>query len=81
MDARAALTKAKTLEIARWRTRNKELALLVARAEAVRLANHAQAVDAQLPDDEQQLDELVLVSEAAPLLEEKGLKPSVLPNA
>ncbi|MDN6679245.1 MAG: IS110 family transposase [Yaniella sp.] len=74
MDARRALSKAKIVEIARWRTRNEELALSVARAEAVRLANHAQALDAQLTDNEQQLDELVRVSEAAPLLEEKGFK-------
>src|SRR5699024_8990991 len=35
MDARRALSKANIAEIARWRTRNEELALSVARAEAV----------------------------------------------
>jgi len=74
MDARRALNKPKIVEIARWRRRNEELALAVARAEAVRLANHVQALDDQLTDNEQQLDELVRVSETAPLLEEKGFK-------
>ncbi|GAA4046694.1 hypothetical protein GCM10023063_37380 [Arthrobacter methylotrophus] len=38
-------------------------------AEAVRLAKHALALDKQLTANENQLDELVKVSEASPLLE------------
>ena len=73
MDARTALSKTQMTAIAAWRSRNEELSLSIARAEAVRLAKHVLALDEQLDAHETQLTELVQISEAAPLLEEKGV--------
>lgn len=74
IDARRKLTSIQIEEISRWREREEELALSIARAEAVRLARHVLALEEQLKSNEQKLDGLVKVSEAAPLLEEKGFK-------
>ncbi|MGO4587201.1 IS110 family transposase [Arthrobacter sp. 2RAF6] len=74
IDARKKLTPAQIEEISRWREREEELALSIARAEAIRLAKHILNLDQQLKSNEKQLDELVKVSEAAPLLEEKGFR-------
>ncbi|QCO98441.1 IS110 family transposase [Arthrobacter sp. 24S4-2] len=73
-DARKKLTPAQIEEISRWREREEELALSIARAEAIRLTKHILNLEEQLKSNEKQLDELVKVSEAAPLLEEKGFK-------
>lgn len=72
MDARKKLTPAQIAEASRWRAREEELALGIARAEAVRLAKSILDLEEQLNSNEQKLDELVKVSEAAPLLQEKG---------
>lgn len=72
LDARKALSKAQIAEVSKWRTRNEELSISVARDEAVRLAKHVGDLTEQLIDNEKQLAELVQVSEAAPLLEETG---------
>lgn len=72
MDARRALNKTQIREVSTWRTRNEELALSIARTEATRLANHVLELDKQLTDNEHQLTELIQISEAAPLLKEKG---------
>ena len=74
IDARKKLTPVQIEEISRWREREEDLALGIARAEAVRLAKHILDLDEQLKANEQKLDELVKVSEAAPLLEEKGFR-------
>ncbi|HEY1154733.1 MAG TPA: transposase, partial [Arthrobacter sp.] len=74
IDARRKLTPVQIEEISRWREREEELALSIARAEAVRLAKHVLDLGEQLKSNEQTLDELVKVSEAAPLLEEKGFQ-------
>lgn len=50
------------------------MALGIARSEAVRLAKHVLDLVEQLQANEQKLDELVKVSEAAPLLEVKGFR-------
>ncbi|PQZ87731.1 hypothetical protein CQ018_17450 [Arthrobacter sp. MYb227] len=60
--------------MSRWREREEELASSIARSESVRLANHVLDLGEQLKSNEQKLDELVKVSEAAPLLEEKGFR-------
>ncbi|GAC1454048.1 MAG: IS110 family transposase [Pseudarthrobacter sp.] len=73
-DARRKLTPVQIEEISRWREREEELALSIARSEAVRLAKHILDLGEQLKSNEQKLDELVKVSEAAPLLEEKGFQ-------
>lgn len=72
IDARKALTAEQVTEVYRWRSREEEMSLSVARTEAVRLAKRILELDDQLRDNEKQLDELVKASEAAPLLEEKG---------
>ncbi|NKX53296.1 IS110 family transposase [Arthrobacter mobilis] len=74
-DARKALTASQTSEVSRWRPREEELSLSIARTEAVRLARHILELDKQLQANEKQLDELVKASQAAPLLEEKGFGP------
>ena len=74
IDARKKLTPSQIGEISRWREREEELALGIARAEAVRLAKHILDLEEQLKSNEKQLDELVKVSEAAPLLEVKGFR-------
>ena len=74
IDARKKLTPAQVEEISRWREREEELALSIGRAEAVRLAKHILNLVEALNANEQKLDELVKVSEAAPLLEEKGFQ-------
>lgn len=72
MDARKALSGAQIREVSKWRNRNEEVSLAVARAEAVRLAKHIHELDRQLAENTIQLEEFVEVSEAAPLLEQKG---------
>src|SRR5699024_48708 len=81
LDARKSLSKTQVVEVSKWRTRKEELSLSIARAEAIRLAKHVLELDEQLTKNEQQLDELVRVSEAAPLLQETGSRRSVPPNA
>ncbi|MFJ2145350.1 IS110 family transposase [Glutamicibacter sp. NPDC087831] len=74
IDARRKLTAVQIEEISRWREREEELALNIARSEAARLAKHIQDLDGQLKSNKQKLDELVKVSETAPLLKEKGFR-------
>ncbi|WP_349931701.1 IS110 family transposase [Glutamicibacter mishrai] len=74
IDACKKLTSGQITEVSRWREREEELSLRIARSEAVRLAKHTLDLDHQLTINEQQLDELVRVSEAAPLMEEIGFK-------
>jgi hypothetical protein len=66
IDARRALNKSQIRQVATWRTRNEELALSIARTEAIRLANHVLQLDHQLTENEHQLTDLIQISEAAP---------------
>lgn len=75
MDARKALTGAPITEVSRWRARDEELALSIARAEAIRLAKRINDLDSDLKSSHKQMTELVQISEAAPLLEVKGFGP------
>lgn len=75
IDARKALTAAKIAEVAKWLERNEELALSVARAEAIRLAQRIVDLDEQLKDNMLRLTGMVKVSEAAPLLDMTGCGP------
>lgn len=75
LDGRKTLTGAKIAEVSRWRAREEELALSVARAEAIRLAKRVDDLDAELTNNNKQITKLVKVSEAAPLLEVKGFGP------
>ncbi|WP_044495952.1 IS110 family transposase [Nesterenkonia massiliensis] len=75
LDARRSLTGTQITEVSRWRSRDEPLALSVARAEAIRLAQHIIELDDTLAVNLAQIRELVAVSEAGPLLEEKGFGP------
>lgn len=72
LDARKALASEQIAEMSRWSVRDEELALSVARGEAVRLAKRIGELDKELASNNQQITELVKVSEAAPLLDLKG---------
>lgn len=74
IDARKALGNSQIAEVSRWRSREEELSLSIARTEAGRLAKHVLQLEDQLKANEKQLDELVKASEAAPLSEEKGFR-------
>jgi hypothetical protein len=75
IDVRKALTKIQIVEVSTWRSRKEELALSVARGEAIRLAKHIIILDSQVLDNEKHLTELLQASQAAPLLREKGFGP------
>lgn len=75
VDARKALTHAQISEVSRWRARQEELALSIARAEAIRLAKRILELDDDVEKNHDQLTELVMISEAAPLLDIKGFGP------
>lgn len=72
LDARKPLSTAQITEVSRWRAREEELSLTIARAEATRLAKRVLELGDQLKTNDKQLAELVQISEAAPLLQETG---------
>jgi transposase len=74
-DARKPLTSAQIREVAAWRTRAEDLALSIARAEAIRLAKRITALDHELADNQAQLKSLIQHSQAAPLLNRTGIGP------
>src|SRR5699024_83663 len=74
IDARHKFVTTQIQQISQWRTRAEELSKAVARTAARRLAQQIQQLNQQLQDNNQQLVELVEVSEVAPLLEEKGFQ-------
>lgn len=71
---RKKLTSIQITEVSKWWSREEELSLSIARAEAVRLAKHVLELDEQLAANEKQLDELVQANEAAPLLEDTAFR-------
>lgn len=75
LDARHPLTGTQITQIAHWRTRDEDLELRIARAEAVRLARRILALDADLRHNQTQLTTLLQASQAAPLLDEPGIGP------
>lgn len=75
LDARKALSTAQIQEVSRWRARDEELALSIAREEAIRLSRQITSLDETLKANTTQLSDLVAVSDAAPLLELKGFGP------
>lgn len=75
LDARKSLTGIQIAEVSRWRPREEPLAPSIARSEAVRLAKHISNLDADIKTNNDQITELVEISEAAPLLQENGFGP------
>ena len=74
-DARRPLTRKQISEVSAWRTRTEDLALSIARAEAIRLAKRIHALDAELADNHSRLKTLLQQSKAAPLLDHAGIGP------
>ncbi|GAA1498312.1 IS110 family transposase [Paeniglutamicibacter kerguelensis] len=75
LDARKPLTRAQILQASRWRERDEPLEISTARAEATRLAKRITELDTDIGTNTTKTTELVQISEAAPLLEEKGFGP------
>lgn len=75
MDARRALTATQIATVASWRTRREDLAVAVARDEAVRLAQRVHALDTQLKINTKRMSELIADSPARDLLDQPGIGP------
>ena len=75
VDARGALTAGPIAEIAAWRSRTEELAIGIARAEAVRLAKRVRAADKELAAVTRQMTALLTTSPAVGLLDQPGIGP------
>jgi hypothetical protein len=72
LDARKSLTGTQIADVSCWRAREEPLALSVARFEAIRLAKRISQLDTDIKTNGGQITDLVEISEAAPLLHEKG---------
>jgi transposase len=72
IDARKPLVPAQIATITRWRERQEQLELSIAREEVVRLARRVLEVTAQLTANQKRMTELIQQSPAAPLLEMVG---------
>lgn len=73
--ARKSLTGTQIATVARWRARDEELAVSIARAEAVRLAKRVLDLQDDLATNVARMTQLVQASQAAPLLEKTGIGP------
>ena len=72
IDARKPLVPAQIVTITRWRERQEQLELSIAREEAVRLARRVLEVTTQLAANQKRMTDLIQQSPAAPLLEMVG---------
>ncbi|MDV2982661.1 UNVERIFIED_CONTAM: transposase, partial [Actinomycetes bacterium ARC8] len=72
IDARKPLVPAQIATITRWRDRQEQLEVSIAREEAVRLARRVLEVTTQLAANQKRMTELIQQSPAAPLLEMVG---------
>jgi transposase len=72
IDARKPLVPAQIATITRWRERQEQIELSIAREEAVRLARRVLEVTTQLTANQKRMTELIRQSPAAPLLEMVG---------
>ncbi|MDF9749608.1 transposase [Arthrobacter sp. ES3-54] len=73
IDARKPLVPAQIATITRWRERQEQMELAIAREEAVRLARRVLEVTTQLTANQKRMTELIQQSPAAPLLEMVGV--------
>jgi transposase len=73
IDASRPLTTRQISEISKWRTRTEDLGSATARAEAVRLARRALALDDELTANHARISELISHSPAAELLNKTGI--------
>ncbi len=72
IDARKPLVPAQIAIITRWRERQEQLELSIAREEAIRLSRRVLEVTAQLTANQKRMTELIQQSPAAPLLDMVG---------
>jgi transposase len=72
IDARKPLVPAQIATITRWRERDEQIELSIARQEAVLLARRVLEVTTQLTANQKRMTELIEESPAAPLLEMMG---------
>lgn len=75
IDARRALTTTQIATVASWRNRKEDLAVAVARDEAVRLAQRVTALDEQLKTNTKRVTEPIAQSPARNLLQQPGIGP------
>jgi transposase len=75
VDARGTLNAGQITVIAAWRSRTEELAIGIARAEAVRLAKRVRAADQELSAVTRQMSALLVASPARGLLDKPGIGP------
>lgn len=75
IDARRALTSKQIAEVSRWRTRDEQIGLAIARTEAVRLAKRVAELDGDIATNTATMTDLVRQSRAAVLLEKTGIGP------
>lgn len=73
MEARKKLSKTQIAEVSRWRSRTEDIAIAIARSEAVRLATRITALDEEIATNTDKLTELVKQSPARGLLEKTGV--------
>lgn len=75
IDARRPLANSQIAKISTWRTREENVAIAAARAEATRLAKRVVALDADLTANSKRIIELVDQSPARGLLQRPGIGP------
>ena len=75
VDARRRVGSRQAGEIARWRSRDEDVAVATARSEAIRLAKRIVTLDAELQANRARIDELQGQSPAVALLEKTGVGP------
>lgn len=75
IDARRGLSSKQITEISRWRTRDEQIGLATARAEAVRLAKRVTELDGEIVANTATMTDLVRQSRAAVLLKKTGIGP------
>jgi transposase len=75
IDARKPVTASQITAIAAWRSRTEELAIRVARAEAIRLAKRVRTANDELSAVTRQMTALLATSPAAGLLDKPGIGP------
>ncbi len=75
IDARKPLTRKQINEVAKWRTRTEDIAAVIARAEAVRLAKRIVDLDDELAENVKRATALLKQSPARVLLDKPGIGP------
>ncbi|MDQ2710604.1 MAG: IS110 family transposase [Actinomycetota bacterium] len=75
IDARKPLTRKQINEVAKWRTRTEDVAAVIARAEAVRLAKRIVDLDDELAENVKTATALLKQSPARVLLDKPGIGP------